>query len=119
VLTYAYADSTSPFKDLDLPCDPRPYLPDADWQYVALQKSTAVATVVELAGQGFDVFLNLCDGAWGEDRPGIEVVEALERLGVAFTGATSEFYEPSREAMKRLPRLGRRGTALRGRHDAG
>jgi D-alanine-D-alanine ligase len=102
VLTYAYGDSTSPFKDLDLPCDPRPYLPDADWQYVALQKSSAVATVVELAGQGFDVFLNLCDGAWGEDRPGIEVVEALERLGVAFTGATTEFYEPSREAMKRV-----------------
>ncbi len=29
-------------------------------------------------------------------------MQALERLGAAFTGATSEFYEPTREAMKRV-----------------
>jgi D-alanine-D-alanine ligase len=29
-------------------------------------------------------------------------VQALERLGLAFTGATSSFYEPSRQAMKRV-----------------
>lgn len=102
LLTDAYADSTSPFKDHDLPCDPRPYLPEADWHSVALQRSTAVGTVEELAGMGFDLFFNLCDGAWGEDRPGIEVVQALERVDAAFTGATPEFYEPSREAMKRV-----------------
>jgi hypothetical protein len=27
----------------------------------------------------YDVFLNLCDGAYDEDRAGIEVVEALHR----------------------------------------
>ncbi|GJP56824.1 hypothetical protein CLOM_g15870 [Closterium sp. NIES-68] len=48
----------------------------------------------------FDVFLNLCDGAWDEDRPGIEVVQALERLNVPFTGADSRCYEPSKEQMK-------------------
>lgn len=58
--------------------------------------------VIELSRLGYDVFLNLCDGAWDEDRPGIEVVQALERTGQAFTGATSWFYEPSREAMKRV-----------------
>lgn len=51
--------------------------------------------------QGFDVFVNLCDGAWDEDRAGLEVVQTLERLGAAFTGAGSESYEPSRETMKR------------------
>ncbi|HST26296.1 MAG TPA: SET domain-containing protein-lysine N-methyltransferase [Gaiellaceae bacterium] len=102
LLTDDYLDSTSPFKEHDLACDPRPYLPEADWHSVSLRKSTAVAIVADLAAQGFDVFFNLCDGAWGEDRPGIEVVQALERLGRAFTGATSEFYEPSREAMKRV-----------------
>ena len=90
LLTDTYADSTSPFKEHDLPCDPRPYLPEADWERVALQKSTAVATIIELAQRDFDLFFNLCDGAWDEDRPGMEVVRALERLGVAFTGATSE-----------------------------
>ncbi|MGB1129009.1 MAG: D-alanine--D-alanine ligase, partial [Haloferula sp.] len=48
----------------------------------------------------FDVFFNLCDGAADEDSPGIEVVETLERLAVPFTGATSGFYEPTREEMK-------------------
>ena len=37
---------------------------------------------------GFDVFINLCDGAWDEDRAGIEVAQTLERLGLVFTGAT-------------------------------
>ncbi|CAI7926141.1 unnamed protein product [Closterium sp. NIES-53] len=52
------------------------------------------------ASAPFDVFLNLCDGAWDEDRPGIEVVQALERLNVPFTGADSRCYEPSKEQMK-------------------
>lgn len=88
--------------DDDWPCDPRPYLPDADWTLAVLEKDTAVPQINELASRGFDLFFNLCDGAWDEgDTPGIEVVQTLERLGVPFTGATSEFFEPSREAMKR------------------
>ena len=44
----------------------------------------------------------ILSSAYGEMMSGIEVVHTLERLGVAFTGATSSFYEPSREAMKRV-----------------
>jgi hypothetical protein len=29
--------------------------------------------------KAWDVFINLCDGAWDEDSAGKEVVEALER----------------------------------------
>ncbi len=102
LLTDDYADSDSPMRAVDIPCDPRPYLPDAQWNTVALRKATAVRELVSLAHDGYDLFFNLCDGARDEDRPGIEVVHALERLGQAFTGASSEFYEPSREAMKRV-----------------
>ncbi len=102
ILSDAYENSASPLKPHDLPCDPRPYLAGHVCELFFLTKATAVRQVVELARQGFDVFINLCDGAWDEDRPGIEVVRALERTGQAFTGATSEFYEPSREAMKRV-----------------
>ena len=35
---------------------------------------------------------------------GIEVIQALEWLDIPFTGATSEFFEPTREAMKRVCR---------------
>jgi D-alanine-D-alanine ligase len=93
-----------PFPDDDWPCDPRPYLPEATWDVATLEKATAVGRVRELARDGYDLFFNLCDGAADEDTPGIEVVRTLEELGAPFTGATSSFFEPSREAMKRACR---------------
>ncbi len=88
----------------DWPCDPRPHLPDADWTVLTLRKDTAVRQVVEASRAGYDVFFNLCDGAWDEGRVGIEVVQTLEWLNVPFTGAATDFYEPTREAMKRVCR---------------
>ena len=89
-----------PFPAGDWPCDPRPYLPEATWVAVKLTKRRAVEQVRRLAREGFDLFFNLCDGAADQRTPGIEVVQTLEELRVPFTGATSEFYEPTREAMK-------------------
>ncbi len=90
-----------PFPSDDWPCDPRPFLPEAEWTVATLRKkATSVETVTRLIGEGFDVFFNLCDGADDQDIPGIEVVQTLEEHGVPFTGATSEFYEPTREMMK-------------------
>ncbi|HEY1438720.1 MAG TPA: D-alanine--D-alanine ligase [Casimicrobiaceae bacterium] len=76
----------------------------AQWHVEYLKKSTAVEQVTRRIQQGFDLFFNLCDGAADQSTPGIEVVKTLEEHGVAFTGATSEFYEPPREAMKRACR---------------
>ena len=91
-----------PFATDDWPCDPRPFYPDAHWHVEYLSKKTSVEQVTRQIRQRFDLFFNLCDGAADQDDiPGIEVVQTLEEHGVAFTGATSAFYEPSREAMKR------------------
>lgn len=91
--------------DGDWPCDPRPYLPEATWELAVLEKTNAVEQLMALSRRRFDVYFNLCDGSWDEeDNPGIEVVKTLEKLDVPFTGATSDFYEPSREAMKRACR---------------
>lgn len=89
-----------PFPEDDWPCDPRPFLPDARWHVEALEKETSVERVRELSRNGFDLFFNLCDGAEDEDKPGMEVVETLEALGVPFAGSTSTFFEPTREEMK-------------------
>jgi D-alanine-D-alanine ligase-like ATP-grasp enzyme len=89
-----------PFSPDDWPCDPRPFFPEAQWDVEFLEYSTSVEQVTRRIRQGFDVYFNLCDGAADQRIPGIEVVQTLEAHGVAFTGATSEFYEPSREAMK-------------------
>ena len=88
----------------DWPCDPRPFYPEAEWDVLVLEKETAVRQITTAARRGYDLFFNLCDGAWDEETPGIEVIITLERLELPFTGATSEFYEPTREAMKRVCR---------------
>jgi len=99
-----------PFPADDWPCDPRPFYPDAHWEVEYLRRPTSVEQVARRIRQGFDLFFNLCDGAADQGTPGIEVVATLEAHGVAFTGATSEFYEPSREAMKRACRAEGIGT---------
>lgn len=92
-----------PFPDTDWPCDPRPYLPKATWHVeVLLNKKQGPIRTKELIDEGrFDLFFNLCDGAEGQDDlPGVEVVQVMEAHGVPFTGAGSDFYEPTRIQMK-------------------
>lgn len=91
-----------PFPKDDWPCDPRPFLPDAEWTVLTLEKETCVAELTKAVVEGYDLFFNLCDSAWDEGRVGIEVVLTLEALNQPFTGADSAFFEPSREAMKRV-----------------
>ncbi len=89
-----------PFPKDDWPCDPRPFIPEATWHVATLEEKDCADEVARLAAKDFDVYFNLCDGAADQDIPGIEVVQTLERMQVPFTGATSEFYEPTRQQMK-------------------
>jgi D-alanine-D-alanine ligase-like ATP-grasp enzyme len=100
LLTTQDLDET-PFPENDWPCDPRPYLPEDDWHVEILEdKFTSVKAVNKLIAQDFDLYFNLCDGAFDQESPGIEVVRTLEKHGVPFTGATSKFYEPTRRQQK-------------------
>jgi D-alanine-D-alanine ligase len=96
----------SPFPDDDWPCDPRPFLRDAEWDVATLvDNDTSIAAVESLIASGrFDLFFNLCDGAADQRTPGIEVVETLERHRVPFVGAVSACYEPTRTHLKRVCR---------------
>jgi len=89
-----------PFPDDDWPCDPRPFVPEATWHLEVLEGKDCTDHVEGLVAENFDVYFNLCDGAADQDIPGIEVVQTLERHQVPFTGATSVYYEPSRQLMK-------------------
>lgn len=102
VLDPSYENSDSPMKDYDPLSDVARHLEGHECETVYIDKAKGVRQIVELSRRGFDVFINLCDGAWDEDRAGIEVVQTLERLGLAFTGATSNFFEPTREVMKKV-----------------
>lgn len=88
------------FKDVDPYADPARWLKDHECVQVLIKKATAMQQIRDLAKQNFDVFINLCDGAWDEDRAGLGVVQALERFNLPYTGASQGFYEPSKELMK-------------------
>ncbi len=89
-------------KDYDPLSDVARHLQGHECETAYIDKAKGVRQIVELSRRGFDVFINLCDGAWDEDRAGVEVVQTMERLGLAFTGATSNFFEPTREVMKKV-----------------
>lgn len=104
VLNPSYDETASPFAAYDPVCDPRPWVPHRDdlaFEPVMIHQRSMNRQMRELIlSGGYDLFLNLCDGAWDEDRPGIDVVRMLEAYGVPFTGADSGFYEPSKRTMK-------------------
>jgi len=86
------------------PFDPSYYLQGYEWELHDLHRPHVNEELKALSRQGYDVFLNMCDGAADENRPGLEVVLALEALDLPFTGAASHYYEPTREQMKNVCR---------------
>jgi D-alanine-D-alanine ligase-like ATP-grasp enzyme len=101
VLLSPYDKGSSPVEGLDPALNPTHWLQGHEVDTVLVRKDGAVAQVRALAGRGYDVFLNLCDGTWFEQIAGLEVVEELERLQLPFTGTTSRLYTLSKEQMKR------------------
>ena len=99
-LCSSYEGSTSPYRDIDPVLDPSRWLPEHSWSHEPLTRANASERLEQLAREGFDAFVNLCDGAPDEDIAGVEVIHHLERLGLAYTGADARFYAASREALK-------------------
>lgn len=100
ILYSSYEDSADELRDLDPVRDPSVYLDGHACHLFPIVKARAVRQVLAIAREGFDVAINLCDGAWHGDTAGVEVVQVLERVNLAFTGASAALYDPSREAMK-------------------
>jgi D-alanine-D-alanine ligase len=100
ILCSSYRASADTHRATHAPFDPRRWLPGHTCEYHVLEKATAASDVRRLAQQGFDLFINLCDGYSEEPVAGPEVVRELERCGVPFTGCDSAGYEPTRQAMK-------------------
>jgi D-alanine-D-alanine ligase len=66
-----------------------------------VQKSNVEEQIKALMDDGVDVFINLCDGTPDEPVSGAQLIKALEKLGAAFTGASRDFFDPTRQEMKR------------------
>lgn len=80
--------------------DPGFYLNGHTWTKTVME-SPVFGKLHAIKGQNnFDVYLNLCEGYDEPYYSGLEVVKALEKLNLPFTGADSGFYEPTREEMQ-------------------
>ena len=100
VLIDSYSGIESPLKELDVFPEPHHYLPGHVVETHSLNKTTVAEQVKSLAASDFDVFMNLCDGEPDEDLPGLEVVQILEELGLAYTGGNVPFYSLTRAKIK-------------------
>ncbi|MBI3162597.1 MAG: hypothetical protein HYZ23_08810 [Chloroflexi bacterium] len=87
--------------------DPYPYMKEYDWKMVMLTAPVLDKIRALAEGKEFDLFVNVCEGYEFEDEEddllgyqAIEVVQALESLGLPFTGADSNCFDPTREEMQ-------------------
>ncbi len=92
--------SNSAISKFEPSANPINWLKEHEYEQWSLSANNSKDLLNQLLKNDFEVYVNLCDGAKGEDRPGIEVVNILEKADVAFTGANSKFYEPTRFEMK-------------------
>ncbi len=87
--------------------NPAPYLKDFDWQMFTMTAPVMDKIRALAEKKEFDVFLNICEGYEFEDEEddelgyhAIDIVTALEALGLPFTGADSNCFDPTREEMQ-------------------
>jgi len=83
----------------DVPYDPAPHMNGYKWKHYQVNPKNVERQLRDLLNEGVDVFFNLCDGTPDDALSGIGLVQIMEKLGVAFTGADSAFFDPSRQEM--------------------
>ena len=96
--------ATSPEDSETAAYDPEPeperWLDGHTVRKVTLKQHEAASRLPELIAEGFDVFLNLCDGAITEPLAGVDVTEALEALGAPYTSSSPANYRMTRREVK-------------------
>ncbi|HET9905742.1 MAG TPA: hypothetical protein VFQ23_03855 [Anaerolineales bacterium] len=92
--------SSTPDDPNDKPYDPAPHMNGFNWKHHQVNPKNVEKQIRDLMNEGVDVFFNLCDGTPDDALSGIGLVQTMEKLGAAFTGADSKFFDPSRQEMK-------------------
>lgn len=100
VLQPDYSTSTVDYRHYDPPRDLSPLAPGHHVHHEALHKLTTYAQLQRLAGEGYDIFVNLCEGYLEWDVPSIDVIQSLELLDLPYTGPSLRLYDPPKPLMK-------------------
>ncbi|MBI3139973.1 MAG: SET domain-containing protein-lysine N-methyltransferase [Sphingobacteriales bacterium] len=102
VLQPDYSTTGVDYKNYDPPRDLSVLIPEHEVHTVFLNKLTTYRQLKELGKQGYDIFVNLCEGYLEWEVPSIDVIYTLEILNLPFTGPTTKLYDPPKELMKYL-----------------
>lgn len=102
VLQPDYSTTGVDYKNYDPPRDLSALLPGDEVHNVFLNKLTTYKQLKELGKQGYDIFVNLCEGYLEWEVPSIDVIYTLELLNLPFTGPVTKLYDPPKELMKYL-----------------
>ena len=81
----------------DPPRDLAALVPDWSVTNLFLDKATTYRQLKETRRRGFDVYVNLCEGHLEWDVPSVDVIHALDSLGLPYTGPSAALYEPRKE----------------------
>lgn len=100
VLQPDYSTSSVDYQYYDPPRDLALLLPNDEVDTFFLNKLTTYKQLKALQSKGYDIFVNLCEGYLEWEVPSIDVIVALELLGLPYTGPTTELYDPPKELMK-------------------
>ncbi|MCX6550376.1 MAG: SET domain-containing protein-lysine N-methyltransferase [Acidobacteria bacterium] len=100
MLQPSYEGSACDYRHYDPPRDLSQILPEHTYHHEFLNKVSTFSQIKSLAGRGFGIFVNLCEGYLDSDVPSIDVIHALEHLNLPFTGPTSALYDPPKDLMK-------------------
>jgi D-alanine-D-alanine ligase len=100
VLQPDYSPTGVDYKNYDPPRELAPLVPEYEVHNVFLNKLTTFRQLKELSKQGFDIFVNLCEGYPEWEVPGVDVVFCMESLNLPFTGPSTKLYDVPKELMK-------------------
>ena len=100
VLQPDYSTSGVDYRHYDPARDLSRLLPGHEVHHEALNKVSTYGQLKRLSVQGFDVFVNLCEGYLEWDVPSIDVIHSLEALRLPYTGPTPLLYDPPKPLMK-------------------
>lgn len=102
VLQPDYSTTGVDYKNYDPPRDLAVLVPEHEVHNVFLNKLTTFKQLKQLGKEGFDIFVNLCEGYPEWEVPGIDVPFSMELLNLPFTGPGSKLYDVPKEVMKYL-----------------
>jgi len=100
VLQPDYSTSNVDYKNYDPPRNLSKLLPDDEVHHVFLNKLTTYQQLKKLSKQGFDIYINLCEGYLDWSVPSVDVIHSLELLNLPYTGPDATIYDPSKPLMK-------------------